>query len=76
VIEDLARAAGVRNVSGIDPIAAPPGLKRLIVESLAAPELAVIVSRRNCLLAAGKIKTYERAATAGGVLEKCVEQES
>jgi indolepyruvate ferredoxin oxidoreductase alpha subunit len=76
VIEDLVRAAGVRNVSVIDPIADPAGLKRLIVESLAAPELAVIVSRRNCLLAAGKIKTYERAATAGGVLEKCVEQES
>jgi indolepyruvate ferredoxin oxidoreductase alpha subunit len=72
----MVRAAGVRNVSVIDPLADPGKFKLLLVDSLAAPELAVIVSRRNCLLAAGKIKTYERAINAEGALETCVEQKS
>ena len=74
VIEDLARAVGVPNVHVLDPVLDPAGFKRLLVECLAKPELSLIVSRRNCLLAAGKIKTYERAITAEGALEKCVEQ--
>ena len=37
----------------------PHGLARLVTESLARPELSVIVARRNCLLAAADIKRYE-----------------
>ena len=74
VLEDLARAAGVRNVHVIDPVLDPRGFRRLVTESLARPELTVIISRRTCLLAAGKIKIYERAITSEGALEKCVEK--
>jgi indolepyruvate ferredoxin oxidoreductase, alpha subunit len=61
VIEDLVRAMGIRNVHVIDPSADPHGLARLVQESLARPELSVIIARRNCLLAAADIKRYENA---------------
>ncbi len=62
-IEDLVRAAGIHPD--------PAGFRRLVEDSLARRELSVIVARRNCLLAAGKIKAYERAIVAEGALEKC-----
>ena len=71
VLEDLVRSLGVRNVDVIDPIVDPGGFKELLAARLAAPELAVIISRRNCLLAAGKIKAYERAITSNGAVEDC-----
>jgi indolepyruvate ferredoxin oxidoreductase alpha subunit len=64
----VARAVGVKNVAVVDPIGDPEGFRSLLRAALDKPELSVIVSRRNCLLAAGKIKTYERANQ-----EKCVE---
>ncbi len=68
VLEDLARAAGVANVHVVDPVADAAGFRALLEGALAKPELSVIISRRNCLLAAGKIKAYERANQ-----EQCVE---
>jgi indolepyruvate ferredoxin oxidoreductase alpha subunit len=66
VLEDLVRAMGVPYVYVIDPVVDPSGFRRLLEASLDSGELAVIISRRNCLLAAGKIKSYE----------KCDERES
>ncbi len=71
VLEDLARAIGIRNVDVIDPVADPAAFRSLLESRLAAPELSVIISRRNCLLAAGKIKAYERAVTPSGDVEEC-----
>jgi indolepyruvate ferredoxin oxidoreductase alpha subunit len=59
-IEEMARAAGVRNVHVIDPTADPPAFERLVKECLDKPELTVIVARRDCLLAARTIREYER----------------
>jgi indolepyruvate ferredoxin oxidoreductase alpha subunit len=58
VIEDLARALGIARVDVVDPAADPEGFER----RLGAEEPAVIIARRPCLLAAGQIKEYERAA--------------
>lgn len=66
VLEDLVRAVGIQRVHVVDPVADPAGFERLLLDSLASNELAVIISRRPCILAAGKIKEYERAAA-----EKC-----
>ena len=44
----------------IDPIADPAGFEQLLARRLASGELAVIIARRPCLLAAGKIKDYEQ----------------
>jgi indolepyruvate ferredoxin oxidoreductase alpha subunit len=62
VIEDLARSLGIPNVHVTDPTANPAAFQDLVAACLASGGLSVIVARRNCLLAAGKIKEYERAA--------------
>lgn len=59
--EDLARAIGIERVHVVDPTKDPDGLKQALIESLAGGELALIVARRPCLLAAGKIRQYEQA---------------
>ena len=65
VIEDLARSCGVKRVDVVDPTADPEGFERLLAERLASRELAVIVARRPCILAAADIRRYERAACEG-----------
>jgi indolepyruvate ferredoxin oxidoreductase alpha subunit len=62
VIEDLVRSLGIPSVQVTDPTANPAAFQELVAASLAGGKLTVIVARRNCLLAAGKIKEYERAA--------------
>jgi indolepyruvate ferredoxin oxidoreductase alpha subunit len=60
VFEDLARSLGIRNVHVIDPAPEPEKFKTLIQACLDAGELSVVIARRNCLLAAGSIREYER----------------
>jgi indolepyruvate ferredoxin oxidoreductase alpha subunit len=74
VIEDLVRALGIASVHVTDPAANPAAFQELVAASLASGELAVIVARRNCLLAAGRIKEYERSAIREQIPESCVEQ--
>ena len=71
VYEDLARAMGIRHVAVVDPAAGPGRLRALIEEALARTDLSLIITRRDCLLAAGKIKAYERAISEAGALETC-----
>jgi indolepyruvate ferredoxin oxidoreductase alpha subunit len=73
VIEDLARSLGIRSVHVTDPTANPAAFQELVAASLASGELTVIVARRNCLLAAGKIKEYERSAAREE--KNCLEQQ-
>ena len=62
VFEDLARALGIATCHVIDPTLDPARLSSACcADCLAAGELAVIIARRDCLLATGKIKTYEQA---------------
>ncbi|MGO8703469.1 MAG: thiamine pyrophosphate-dependent enzyme, partial [Candidatus Brocadiia bacterium] len=56
VFEDLIRGLGIRNVTVVDPVAAPEEFERGLVESLNRDGLSVIIARRTCLLAAGKIR--------------------
>ena len=64
VIEDVVRSLGISSVHVTDPTANPAAFQELVAACLAGGKLAVIVAHRNCLLAAGKIKEYERAAAA------------
>ncbi len=61
--EDLARAIGIANFHVVDPATEDARLEELLVEALGRDELTLIVARRPCVLAAGKIKQYERAAS-------------
>ena len=65
--EDLARSLGIDDVLVIDPVARPDDLETALRESLARDRLTVIVTRRPCLLAAGKIRQYEAANCATAV---------
>ena len=60
VFEDLARTMGVPRVHVIDPIEDAAAFGRAVAECLQSGELAVIVVRRPCVLAAKKIQEYER----------------
>lgn len=60
--EDVVRAMGIRNVVTIDPMADATALENAITDALDSGQLAVIVARKPCILAAPKIRVYERAA--------------
>lgn len=64
VLEDACRGLGVKNVHVLDMTKQADDLPELIRNSLAGDELTVIITRRPCLLAAGKIRQYEQAASA------------
>ena len=59
VFEDLVRSLGIPNVTVVDPVAAPEQFEQVLVESLNRDALSVIITRRTCLLATGKIRQYE-----------------
>ncbi len=79
-IEGLARAAGIPQVHVVDPVADPQGFERLLTERLGASELAVIVARRPCILAAPEIRKWEKRnaelAAAASACSACVEAEN
>ncbi len=61
-IEDLARSVGLHNIQIIDPTTSPEVFEQSLKERLASNDLSLIIARRPCLLAAGKIREYEKAA--------------
>jgi indolepyruvate ferredoxin oxidoreductase alpha subunit len=65
VFEELARVIGIANVHVADPTKDMPGFERLVVESLARPELTLIVARRPCLLSSKKVKGLDQAGKTG-----------
>jgi indolepyruvate ferredoxin oxidoreductase, alpha subunit len=60
VIEDLARAMGIKRVHVIEPRFGSDEFEALLDECLNSNELAVIIARRPCILIAKQIKTYEQ----------------
>ena len=60
--EDLARAMGVQNVHLVDSQAPAGTLAALLKDLLAKSETSLVVTRQPCVLAAPKIRFYEKAA--------------
>jgi len=60
VFERVIKAMGIEDVYVLDPIVDPAGFQALVKQSLDSGRLSVIIARRNCLLAAGAIKQYEK----------------
>ena len=67
--EELARSVGIENVYTIDPLSERDRFEQVLRDSLSRNELTVIIGRRLCLLAAGKIKQYENANGTGQACE-------
>jgi indolepyruvate ferredoxin oxidoreductase alpha subunit len=67
IIENLIRSLGIDNVPVIDPSTEPERLEQALRDALRRNEPSVIIARRICLLAAGKIKKIkEQLKTASG----------
>ncbi|EGV32008.1 Indolepyruvate ferredoxin oxidoreductase [Thiorhodococcus drewsii AZ1] len=64
--EALAASMGVQNVHVIDANDREDGMKTLIADLLAKPETSLVVARQPCVLAAPKIRFYEKAAAEQG----------
>jgi indolepyruvate ferredoxin oxidoreductase alpha subunit len=60
--EDLARAMGVQNVHVVAFNEADGTLEALLKDLLARPETSLVVARQPCVLAAPKIRFYEKAS--------------
>jgi indolepyruvate ferredoxin oxidoreductase alpha subunit len=73
-IEETIQSLGVNHVEVIDPIKEQEKFEKALEESLAGNHLSVLITRRPCLLAAGKIKEYEKAAAKGESCQKQVFQ--
>ncbi len=65
-LEAAARGIGIDHVATVDAVADPEGFERLLTDSLADGRLHVLIVRRPCLLAARRIKEYERQAVQTG----------
>jgi indolepyruvate ferredoxin oxidoreductase alpha subunit len=64
VFEELARSLGVPNVHVVDPTLNPRAFEELVAACLKRREISLIVARRTCLLATGRIKELEKAELA------------
>jgi indolepyruvate ferredoxin oxidoreductase alpha subunit len=62
--EALARSLGVQNVHVVDVLDKDQSLSALLTDLLARSETSLIVTRQPCVLAAPKIRQYEKTAEA------------
>ena len=62
--EDLAHAAGVKNVFTLNPVREKAKFKELLAEALRKDELTVFIARSPCILAAGRIFAWEKELAA------------
>jgi indolepyruvate ferredoxin oxidoreductase alpha subunit len=69
--EGIARAMGVQNVQVVETTDKSLSLKDLIAELLAKPETSLLVTRQPCVLAAPKIRFYDKAAAESAQLQSC-----
>ncbi|MFB1486282.1 MULTISPECIES: thiamine pyrophosphate-dependent enzyme [unclassified Thiocapsa] len=60
--EGIARAMGVQNVQVVETTDKSISLKDVIAELLAKPETSLLITRQPCVLAAPKIRFYDKAA--------------
>lgn len=67
----LARAMGVQNVHVVQTNDKKLSLRDLIADLLARPELSLVVAQQPCVLAAPKIRVYDRAAAVELKAEAC-----
>ncbi|SDW88082.1 thiamine pyrophosphate-dependent enzyme [Thiocapsa roseopersicina] len=69
--EGIARAMGVQNVQVVETTDKSLSLKDLIAELLAKPETSLLITRQPCVLAAPKIRFYDKAAAGSAQLQSC-----
>ena len=63
VLEDLARALGIKRVYVVEPRMGSGEFERVLTECLETNALSVIIARRPCILIAKELKAYEQLGT-------------
>jgi indolepyruvate ferredoxin oxidoreductase alpha subunit len=71
VLEDMARACGIRRVQVIEPRLGSNAFEHALTEALRCRDLAVIIARRPCILVAREIKEYEKQCACQQLGEAC-----
>jgi indolepyruvate ferredoxin oxidoreductase alpha subunit len=71
VLEDMARACGIRRVQVIEPRTGSDAFEHALKEALKSRELAVLIARRPCVLIARELKEYEKRCTCHETGEPC-----
>jgi len=66
VLEDLVRSVGIADVTVVDPVRETASFERTLRDYLEQRKLGVIIARRTCVLAAGRIRKYAGAAGETG----------
>jgi indolepyruvate ferredoxin oxidoreductase alpha subunit len=61
----------VQNVQVVETTDKSLSLKDLIAELLAKPETSLLITRQPCVLAAPKIRFYDKAAAESAQLQRC-----
>ncbi len=69
--EGIARAMGVQNVKVVETTDKSVSLKDVIAELLAKPETSLLITRQPCVLAAPKIRVYDKAAAESARQHSC-----
>jgi indolepyruvate ferredoxin oxidoreductase, alpha subunit len=69
--EALAKAMGVQNVHLVEHVDTDASLEPLLKDLLAKPETSLVVVRQPCVLAAPKIRFYEKAAAEKMMKQAC-----
>ena len=69
--EALAKAMGVQNVLVVERFDTDPSLESLLGDLLARPETSLVIVRQPCVLAAPKIRFYEKAAAEKMLKQAC-----
>ncbi len=73
VLEDMARACGIRRVQVIEPRSGSDAFEHALTEALKSRELAVLIARRPCILIAKELKEYEKRCQCQENGEPCGE---
>ena len=71
IIEDMARACGIRRVQVIEPRVGSDAFDHALAEALKSRELSVIVARRPCILIARELKEYAQRSKCQENGEPC-----
>ncbi len=72
--ESLAKSIGIHNVHTIEPTKNTDQLEEQIKEALEKEDLSLIIARRPCVLAAKKIREYDKAAMENKTCECTMEK--
>jgi indolepyruvate ferredoxin oxidoreductase alpha subunit len=71
VLEDMARACGIRRVQVIEPRAGSDAFEHALSGALKSRQLAVLIARRPCVLIAKDLKEYEKRCQCQETGEPC-----